>query len=70
MMTNSELKISAMPCSPQEFACGDIVEVIFNVATSSHYSNKQLFNLKLELKGLLLCESKHRKVGTYPKFFY
>jgi hypothetical protein len=56
-----------MPCSPQEFACGDIVEVVFNVATTSNFSNKQLFDLKLELKGLLLCESKHQKVGALLK---
>ena len=52
-----------MPASAGDFGSGDIVEVIFNVAITPNFTNKWLFDLRLELKGLLLFDSKHRKVS-------
>ncbi|KIK50974.1 hypothetical protein GYMLUDRAFT_252491 [Collybiopsis luxurians FD-317 M1] len=51
---STDQHIRAMPASTWDFGSGDIVEVIFNVAVMPNFSNKLLFDMKLELKGSLL----------------
>ena len=53
-----------MPALAGDFGSGDIVEVIFNIAATPNFTTKGLFDMKFELKGLLLFESKHRKVSA------
>ncbi|KIK51824.1 hypothetical protein GYMLUDRAFT_64620 [Collybiopsis luxurians FD-317 M1] len=53
-----------MPAFAGDFGSGDIVEVIFNVAVTPNFANKWSFDLRLELKALLLFDSRHCKLSA------